>query len=38
VLDGALDAVKDKYGTGALTRAVLLGSDSGIEAPLLPDA
>jgi len=38
VLDGALDAVKDKYGTGALTRAVLLHRDSGIEAPLLPDA
>ena len=37
ILDGALDAVKDKYGTGAVTRAVLLGRASGIEAPQLPD-
>ena len=38
VLDGALDAVKNKYGTGAVTRAVLVGRDSGFEAPQLPDA
>ncbi|MCA1984055.1 DNA polymerase IV [Nocardioides nematodiphilus] len=38
ILDGALDAVKDKYGTGAVTRAVLVGRDSGFEAPLLPEA
>jgi DNA polymerase-4 len=37
VLDGALDAVKDKYGTGAVTRAVLIGRDGGFEAPQLPD-
>ncbi|WGL51516.1 DNA polymerase IV [Nocardioides sp. BP30] len=37
ILDGALDQVKDKYGAGAITRAVLLGSDDGIEMPQLPD-
>lgn len=37
ILDGALDAVKDKYGTGAITRAVLLGAEPGIEMPTLPD-
>jgi len=37
VLDGALDRVKDRYGSAAVTRAVLLGAEPGIEAPLLPD-
>jgi DNA polymerase-4 len=37
ILDGALDQVKDKYGAGAVTRAVLLGSEPGIEMPQLPD-
>jgi DNA polymerase-4 len=37
VLDGALDAVKDKYGAAAVMRAVLLGAEPGIEAPTLPD-
>jgi DNA polymerase-4 len=37
VLDGALDAVKDKYGAGAVTRAVLLDREPGIEMPQLPD-
>ena len=36
-LDGALDRVKDRYGSAAVTRAVLLGAEPGIEAPLLPD-
>lgn len=36
-LDGALDAVRDKYGSAAVTRAVLLGRDRGFEAPLLPE-
>src|SRR4051794_31178660 len=36
-LDAALDAVRDRYGTGAITRAVLLGRDPGIAMPLLPD-
>jgi DNA polymerase-4 len=36
-LDTALDAVRDRYGTAAITRAVLLNRDGGIEMPLLPD-
>jgi DNA polymerase-4 len=36
-VDGVLDDVKDKFGTAALTRAVLLGRDEGIEMPRLPD-
>ena len=39
--DGALDAVLDeiraRFGSNAVTRAVLLGRDQGIEVPLLPD-
>ena len=33
-----LDDVRDRYGTGAITRAVLLGRDQGFTVPLLPDA
>ncbi|RZQ63848.1 DNA polymerase IV [Amycolatopsis suaedae] len=36
-LDTALDGVRDRYGTAAVTRAVLLGRDPGISVPLLPD-
>jgi DNA polymerase-4 len=36
-LDAALDAVRDRFGSAALTRAVLLGRDPGLEMPLLPD-
>jgi DNA polymerase IV len=36
-LDTVLDAVRDRYGPTALTRAVLLGRDQGIAVPLLPD-
>jgi DNA polymerase IV len=36
-LDAAIDAVRARFGTGAITRAVLLGRDSGYEVPLLPD-
>jgi DNA polymerase IV len=36
-LDTVLDAVRDRYGPNALTRAVLLGRDQGITVPLLPD-
>jgi DNA polymerase-4 len=36
-LDSALDSVHDKFGSAAVTRAVLLGRDQGFSVPLLPD-
>ena len=36
-LDAALDAVRERFGTTAVTRAVLLGRDPGLTIPLLPD-
>ena len=36
-LDAAMDRVKDRFGSRAVTRAVLLGRDPGISVPLLPD-
>jgi DNA polymerase-4 len=36
-LDAALDAVRDRFGSSALTRAALLGRDQGPTVPLLPD-
>jgi len=36
-LDDALDAVRDRFGSSAVTRAVLLGRDEGFSPPLLPD-
>jgi len=36
-LDAALDQVRDRFGSGAITRAVLLGKDQGPSMPLLPD-
>jgi DNA polymerase IV len=36
LLDAALDEIRDRYGTGAVTRAVLLGR-SELGMPLLPD-
>jgi DNA polymerase-4 len=36
-LDAALDAVRERYGATAVTRAVQLGRDQGITVPLLPD-
>ncbi len=36
-LDSALDHVRDRYGSAAVTRAVLLGRDPGMSVPLLPD-
>ena len=36
-LDTALDLVRERFGTGAITRAVLLGKDQGAAMPLLPD-
>ncbi|HEV7524300.1 MAG TPA: DNA polymerase IV [Acidimicrobiia bacterium] len=36
-LDTALDGVRDKFGTAAVTRAVLLGKRAGEPMPMLPD-
>jgi DNA polymerase-4 len=36
-LDAALDDVCLRFGSRAVTRAVLLGSGRGVEMPLLPD-
>jgi DNA polymerase-4 len=36
-LDLALDEVRERFGSKAVTRAVLLGRDSGLVVPLLPD-
>ena len=36
-LDEALDSVRDRYGTDAITRAVLLHRDKGYAMPHLPD-
>jgi DNA polymerase-4 len=36
-LDAALDAVRERFGPNAVTRAVLLGRDQGLVVPLLPD-
>jgi DNA polymerase IV len=36
-LDGTLDVIRDRFGTSAVTRAVLLGRDPGMTVPMLPD-
>ncbi len=36
-LDAALDLVRERFGTTAVTRAVLLGREQGLTVPLLPD-
>ena len=36
-LDVALDEIRDRFGSTAITRAVLLGRDQGLTVPLLPD-
>ena len=36
-LDAALDAVRERFGSSAVTRAVLLGRDERPSVPLLPD-
>jgi DNA polymerase IV len=36
-LDAAVDEVHDRFGSTAVTRAVLLGRDQGVTVPLLPD-
>ncbi len=36
-LDAALDEVRERFGSTAVTRTVLLGRDTGLSVPLLPD-
>jgi DNA polymerase-4 len=36
-LDVTLDDLRDRFGSAAVTRAVLLGRDQGLSVPLLPD-
>ena len=36
-IDTTLDDVRDRFGSSAITRAVLLGRDQGFPVPLLPD-
>jgi DNA polymerase IV len=36
-IDTTLDDVRDRFGSSAITRAVLLGRDQGLSVPLLPD-
>jgi DNA polymerase-4 len=36
-LDAALDEVRDRFGSTAVTRGVLVGRDPGVTMPLLPD-
>jgi DNA polymerase-4 len=36
-LDTVLDRIRDRFGSNAVTRAVLLGRDQGLTVPLLPD-
>ncbi|CAM4387873.1 DNA polymerase IV [Mycobacterium basiliense] len=37
LLDDAVDRIRRRYGNSALTRAVLVGRDPGLEMPRLPD-
>ena len=36
-LDSALDDVRDRFGTNAITRGIMLGRDQGLIVPMLPD-
>jgi len=36
-VDAAVDAIRDRYGSAAITRAVLLGQDPVFSMPMLPD-
>lgn len=36
-LDATLDRVRDRFGSGAVTRGALVGRDPGVWVPLLPD-
>jgi DNA polymerase IV len=36
-LDATIDRVRDRFGSGAITRGALVGQDPGVVVPLLPD-
>jgi DNA polymerase-4 len=36
-LDITIDGLRDRFGSGSVTRAVLLGRDAGMSVPMLPD-
>ena len=36
-LDAKLDRIRDRFGSSAITRGVLIGRDQGPWVPLLPD-
>ena len=36
-VDRAMDGVRERFGTAAITRGVLLGRDQGMSVPMLPD-
>jgi DNA polymerase IV len=36
-LDVTLDRVRDRFGSAAISRAVLVGRDPGLAVPMLPD-
>jgi DNA polymerase-4 len=36
-LDAALDSIRDKFGSSAVNRAVLINRDPGLSVPMLPD-
>jgi DNA polymerase-4 len=36
-LDAVLDQLRERFGPKAVTRAVLLGRETGLTVPLLPD-
>ena len=36
-IDAAMDEIRERWGVRAITRAVLIGRDSGLSVPLLPD-
>jgi len=36
-LDDALDGVRERFGSSAITRAVQVGREQGISVPVLPD-
>lgn len=36
-VDGAVDGVRGRFGSSAITRAVLIGRDPGLSVPMLPD-